>query len=249
MKRLSATVATTLLALAAPPTASARVVELGATQQRPVASCPENCQAVVRVTGFQVSQGAAKNPFLVRSPGKIVAFSIQLGKPRPDQIDYFNDQFGGPPQAQISILRPGSRRRHRLTGQSELFDLEPYFGSTPTFALDRPLTVRKGYVVALTVPRWAPAFGVDLASDEAWRSSRQAGRCDDVTQEAAQRRRTSLRTYGCLYRTARLLYTATFIPDPRPTNRAPKRDRPASTRPPARPPAERTPEGRRQPRP
>ena len=244
MKRLSATVATTLLAMAVPPpAASARVVELGATEQRPPASCPDNCQAIGRVTGFQVSQGPAKNPFLVRSPGKVVAFSIQLGKPRPDQVDYFNDLFGGPPQAQISILRPGARRRHRLTGQSELFDLEPYFGSTPTFALDRPLTARKGYVVALTVPRWAPAFGVGLPNDEAWRSSRQSGRCDDVTQEAAQRRRTSLRTYGCLYRTARLLYTVTFVPDPRPTSPPPRRDRPASSR----PPAERTPESRRQP--
>ena len=72
-------------------------------------------------------------------------------------------------------------------------------------------------MVALTVPTWAPAFAVGLSNNEQWRSSRADARCDDVSQDAAQMRLGSLRTYGCLYKTARLLYTATFIPDPRPT--------------------------------
>ena len=65
-------------------------------------------------------------------------------------------------------------------------------------------------------PTWAPAFGVGLGETEAWRSSRDGRRCDDVSQTAAQQRRTSLRTYGCLYRTARLLYSVSFVPEPRP---------------------------------
>ena len=203
--------------LAAPAAADARVIELGQTAARPAASCPDDCQAVGRVSGFQVRAGDVRNPFRVRRRGKIVAFSVTLGKPRRDQIDFFDNLFGGPAQVQIAILRPGTKRRHRVTGISPAFDVSRYFGSTPTFALPRPLTVRKDYVVAITVPTWIPSFAVNQPQTDAWRSSRDPDRCDDVRQRAAQTRRGSLRTYGCLYRTARLLYTASFVPDPRPT--------------------------------
>ena len=186
MKRVPTTLTIAALAvLAAPPAAGAAVVEMGATTPRPAASCPETCQAVGRVTGYQAGQAGRRSPFRARRRGKIVAFSLQLGRPRADQIDYFDGLFGGPPQARLSVLRPGPRRRNVLSGQSELFELRPYFGSAPTFALERPLTVRKDYLVALTVPTWAPAFGVGLGNEEAWRSSRDAESCDDVRQTAA----------------------------------------------------------------
>jgi hypothetical protein len=214
VKRLSASLAT-LAALVFAGSAEASVVELGTHPTMPAASCPDSCQAVGRVSGFQVATGERRNPYRVRRRGKIVAFTIRLGNPRPDQVRFFTDLFGGPPQARLTVLRSGTRKRHRLTGQSDLVDLAPYLGSSPSFALRRPLTVRPGYVVALTVPTWAPAFGVGLGEGELWRSSRDGERCDDVSQAAAQQRRGSLRTYGCLYRTARLLYSATFVADPR----------------------------------
>ena len=218
MKHVPTTLTIAVLGALVPAhSAGAAVVEMGATTPRPAASCPENCQAVGRVTGYQAGQAGKRSPFRARRRGKIVAFSLHLGRPRADQIDYFHGLFGGPPQARLSVLRPGPRRSNVLSGQSELFELRRYFGSTPTFALDRPLTVKKDYLVALTVPTWAPAFGVGLGNEEAWRSSRDSERCDDVRQTAAQQRRRSSRTYGCLYRTARLLYTASFVPDPRPT--------------------------------
>ena len=239
MKRLQTSITlAVLVALALAPSAGAAVVDMGATTPRPSASCPDSCQAIGRVTGYQAGQAGRRSPFRARRRGKIVAFSVQLGRPRADQIDYFDGLFGGPPQARLSVLRPGAGRRNVLSGQSELFALRPYFGSTPTFALERPLTVKKGYLVAITVPTWAPAFGVGLANEEAWRSSRDAERCDDVRQTAAQQRRGSQRTYGCLYRTARLLYTASFVPDPRrtedaddPPAAAPTPDAPAATPP------------------
>ena len=95
-------------------------------------------------------------------------------------------------------------------------------GSEPTFALPRPLTIKPGYTVGITVPTWAPAFAVNLADDMVWRSSRDPKNCDDVRQDAAQDVRGSSRTYGCVYKTARLLYTVTYIPDPRPTTAPPK---------------------------
>jgi hypothetical protein len=115
------------------------------------------------------------------------------------------------------VLRPGSKRRHRLTGRSQIVEVNDYFGSTPTFALQRPLTVRKDYIVAITVPTWIPSFAVNQPESDVWRSSRDPDRCDDVRQHSEQTRRGSLRTYGCIYRTARLLYSATFVPDPRRT--------------------------------
>lgn len=228
MRKLVAIV-TSLGALAVPSAAGATVQELGATAPLPAPSCPTNCTALGRVTGYQVQQGAVKNPFKGRRRGKIVAFTLTLGQPSEDEIRFFRRTFGGSARARISILAPvrrkrgepkGTRRRHRLTGQSENFELEPYLGSSPTFALSRPLTLKKDYVVALTVPTWAPVFAVDLGNTEAWRSSRDPANCDDLQQLAAQQRRGSLRTYGCFYRTARLTYTATFIPDPKPTTKA-----------------------------
>jgi hypothetical protein len=193
-------------------------IELGQTSQPPAVSCPANCQAVGQVTGFEVQQGTTKNPFQRKRRGKVVAFSITLGKPKKSDIDFFNKLFGTPPQAQLVVLKPGTKQRYRVTGISPPFDLTNYFGSTPTFALPRPLTVKPGYVVALTVPTWAPAFAVNLGNDEAWRSSRDPKHCDDVQQKAAQVTRGQLASYGCLYRTARLMYTVTFIPDPRVTS-------------------------------
>ena len=78
--------------------------------------------------------------------------------------------------------------------------------------------------MALTVPTWAPAFAVGLDRDFSWFSSRhktereQNGtRCGDVSQDAAQETLKGVRRYECRYRTARLLYSVTFVPDPRPT--------------------------------
>jgi len=220
-----------LLALAAvAPAAEARVIELGATASPPPASCPDDCQAVGRVTGYQLRAENERNPFQVTRRGKIVAFSITLGEPRRDQIEFFDDLFGGTAKVRLSILRPGTKKRHRLTGQSEIFEVKDYFGSTPTFALSRPLTVRKGYIVAITAVTWVPTFAVSLAENQVWRSSRDADKCDDVRQNAAQQTRGSLRTYGCIYRTARLMYTATFVPDPRRTTPAPERSSRAERR-------------------
>ncbi|MGH2838191.1 MAG: hypothetical protein ACRDJY_07575 [Thermoleophilaceae bacterium] len=226
MKRISliAGAFAVALVLALPSIASARVDELGNTDPTPAASCPDNCQAVGRVSGYQVQQGQARNAFRAKERGKIVAFTITLGNPRQDQIDFFTNLFGGDPQVQLTVFRVGTKRRHRVTGKSEVFDLKRYYGSSPTFALSRPLTVKKDYVVGITVPTWAPAFSVGLGNDEAWRSSRDPEDCNDVRQDAAQVERGSLRTWGCFYRTARLLYTVTMVPNPKPTARDEDRD-------------------------
>jgi hypothetical protein len=209
-----------LLALAAAAPAGAKVKEIGVDDATPLQApgCPKNCQAVGQVTGYQSQVGKAKNPYTVKRKGRITAFTIALGKPTKKQTTFFTNLYGATPQARISILAvPKKGRDLRLTAQSEVIDLAPYLGSTPTFALERSLPITQKSVVALTVPTWAPAFSVDLGRDMAWRSSRNPERCNDVQQASAQQTINSVRKYGCVYRTARLLYSATFVPDPKPT--------------------------------
>jgi len=220
MKRLTALVSACLaLVLAAPAGADVREIGVFNDAPFPAASCPDNCQAVAQVSGYQVQIGQHKNPYKLKRAGKIVAFTIRLGQPNADQLSFFRTTFGGTSQARLSILKAAkTKQRHRLLRQSELFQLEPYFGSTPTFALEKPIPVVKGDVVALTVPTWAPAFAHGLANDNAWRSSHHDNECTAQTPPPAPQQTVgSLRIYGCFYRTARLLYSAHYVPDPKPT--------------------------------
>ena len=218
-----------LAGLAVAPGASARVIEMGANAPtaRPDCPEPEECQAVGRVTGYQGRSGTLRNPFVVPRAGTIVAFTLALGRPTDRQRRFFTEVYGGPPRVRLSVLRKGKRRRtrldHRLIAQSRPFEVEPYFGSRPTFALDRPLRVARGHIVALTVPTWAPVFSPRLSGANWWRSSRRRGDCDNVAQRAAQERVRGVVVYGCTYRTARLTYTASYVPDPRPVRGNPRR--------------------------
>ena len=66
--------------------------------------------------------GKGTNPFQVPRSGKIVAFTVSLGKPDAMQVRSFNSTYGGPPQVRISVLRRGDKRKtrlnHRLLRQS-----------------------------------------------------------------------------------------------------------------------------------
>src|SRR5437763_12161517 len=223
-KKLLVAITTFVLTLAVAAIAPARVAELGTTLDQQTAACPQDCQAIGQVSGFQIQMGTRKLPYRLRSYGKVVAFTIKLGKPNADQQNFFNKLFGSPPQVMLTVLKPVPKQPNKyiLTGASPLYDLQNFFGSEPTFALPRPLTIKPGYIVGLTVPTWAPAFAVNLADQMVWRSSRDPKACDDVRQDAAQDVRGSTRTYGCVYKTARLLYTVTYIPDPKPTTTTPK---------------------------
>lgn len=223
MKRFLA-IATLSTALLAPHAASAKVVELGGKIPQAKVSCPQNCQAVGRVTGYQGRGGSQLKPFVIPRSGKIIAFTVRLGSPDANQQQFFNDLYGGPPKVQLSILRRGKRKRtlydHRLIAQSPEFDVQSFFGSAPTFVLDKALPVVKDNIVAITVPTWAPTFAVGLQRDHWWRSSRTKGKCDDVSQTAQQTRLMTVKVFGCTYFTARLYYTATYVPDNKPTARA-----------------------------
>jgi hypothetical protein len=212
--------------LALPQGASARIVELGAQAQPANPSCPADpCEAAVRVTGIQGrAAGGPKNPYYIRRSGWLVAFTVTLAQPTAEQIDFFSDNFGSPAQVQLSVLRRGDTRRtrldYRLLAQSESFSLDEYFGSSPTFVLEEPLRVRRGYWVGITVGTWAPMFANNLPRANWWRSSRAKTSCDPPRSldQFAMEDVAEVSVFGCTYHGARLLYTVTYIPDNRPTS-------------------------------
>jgi hypothetical protein len=212
-----ATILAAAIALAAAAPAPAAIIEVGKIAAEHAPSCPSSpCLAVSRTTGYQAKVGTERGLFVVPQNGKIVAWSITLGKPGPRQIDFFNENLGGESSARITILRPRKKLFSVVTGQGPLQKLEPYFGTTVQFPLGRALNVRKGYVVALTVPTWAPALAVGLGNDSSWRASRAKGRCANTSTQTAQQALGANVQYRCLYRTARLTYSATLITAPTP---------------------------------
>ena len=83
------------------------------------------------------------------------------------------------------------------------------------FPLGRALNVKKGYVIALTVPTWAPALTPLLTDHSSWRASRAEGKCNDLATQTAQMSLDLVAQYRCLYK-ARLLYSATLVTRPVP---------------------------------
>jgi hypothetical protein len=203
------------VALAIPATAGAEAIEIGAAQPASPPSCPARpCLAVSRTTGYQAKIGATRGVMTVPKAGRIVAWTIALGNPGAQQTTFFNQRLGGESEAQITILDPRRKLRSRVVAEGDPQKLQPYFGSTPQFALQTSIRVHKGQVVALSVPTWAPALAVGLGADTSWRASRGRGKCEDTSAQTAQLRASQLAQYFCLYRTARLTYTATLVPDP-----------------------------------
>jgi hypothetical protein len=212
------------------------VVVLGKTTSTPPPSCPGKivnnvevipCRVEGHVTGFQAIAGGVNQPYEVPFDGKIVAWSITLARPsRTDtktttnEVGFFNEFLGSPSEARIGVLRPveeSNPPKYTLVRQSPLEVLNPYFGSTPIFALEHPLSVLRGQIVALTVPTWAPMFAFNVSEEETWRGSRISGHCaskEDIQSGHPQQGVGKTKTYGCYYSNARLLYTATLVKKP-----------------------------------
>jgi hypothetical protein len=219
-----------ILALAVPIAASGKIVSLGEGDPfLPTSACPNDpCLAAYSMTGYQDrSEGKKNNPYYVRRDGKIVAFTVKLGKLAQVQIDAFNSRIGEPAAVRLTVVRRGkkkSRRNdHRVLAQSEVFNINKYFGSSPTFVLEEPLDVERGSIIALTVPTWAPVLA-PVTDDALWRSSRPKGGCTTtatkLAPDSAKERIGRLSTWGCNYENERLLYTATFVPENRTTKPA-----------------------------
>src|SRR4051812_49709393 len=186
----------------------------------PAAYSATPCLAVSRTTGYQIKVADERSAFVVPEDGKIVAWTIALGKPSTEQIAFFDKGLGGPASARLTILRAGRTLYSRVVSQSPLQPLAGYFGQTVQFPLGRALNVKKGYVIALTVPTWAPALTPLLSDHSSWRASRPKGKCDDTGAQTAQTALKQVSQYRCLYK-ARLTYSATLVTRPVPNPKPP----------------------------
>ena len=234
---LSATVFAAVLGIAVSTGAADAAPTVGvlgaATPAEP--ACPTNCQAIAKTTGFQTAIGDAEDPFEVPYRGKIVAWSIKLGAPssKPaegsteSQLNFFNDEFGTS-SARLSVLKPIAKKVkqgkpiYKLKTSSPVEELQEYFGTTTTFTLASPITVKEGQIVALTIPTWAPALAVSQGGQSVWQASRNRSRCalkadtalEDTQAGKPHEAAGTDRAYGCTYKTARILYSATVVKSP-----------------------------------
>ncbi len=193
--------------------AKSRTTVLGAatTMQDPL--CPENCQVIPTVSGIQKLLPTGKSPYRATGNGKITAWKLWLGKPDRKDRKALNDRFGKPPQAAITVLKPVKTKRgtkFKLRSKSPVEGLNRELGGVATFRLEKPLRIRTGNYVALSVPTWAPAFADGLGSRYAWRASRQPGKCGpgSIDQARSQLKVGSTRLYACNFKSSRLLFTA-----------------------------------------
>jgi hypothetical protein len=221
MKRTYAAIlASVALILVLPAVAPATITEvgvIGTTTPATVPSCPASpCLAVSRTTGFQIK--VAKNTTLMDAPkaGSVVAWTITLGKPSSTQVKFFNANEGGAAEAGIAILRAEKKPNltYKLIASSPTVKLEKYFGKTVQFPLETSIKVRKGDIVALTVPTWAPSLALGFGKDTSWRASREKKQCSSTSSQSTQTSIGSAVQYFCLYQTARLTYSATLISTP-----------------------------------
>jgi hypothetical protein len=206
------------LCLALPAGSLAKLSEVGVipeTTPPTTPSCPTSCLAVTRTTGYQVKVGSTRSLVTVPRNGTVVAWTVTLGKPNATQIKFFNTNEGGSASAAIAILAPQPKPNlsYKLVAQSPLVQLLPYFGKTAQFPLESTLPVKKGDLIALSVPTWAPALALGFTNETSWRASRPRSQCTSTSAQSAQQTGTSVQYY-CLYRQARLTYSATLISTP-----------------------------------
>jgi hypothetical protein len=221
MNRLSLVLSSAALAavaaLALPVPAPAAITELGLLPEGVRGNCPTSCQAVSRTTGYQAKVGPDRTLYQAPANGRIVAWTIALGKPGPKQSAFFEERLGGESQAAIVVLAPEKKLVRRVVAKAPLQKLSDYFGQTVQFPLEQTLPVKKGQYIGLTVPSWAPALQLGLGTDTSWRASRASRLCSDPNVTSIQTALVGSRSsseFGCLYRTTRLTFSATFIPTP-----------------------------------
>ena len=218
MKCFPAVAAASMALALIPGSASAKVIEIGETPTKAVPACPAApCLAVSRTTGYQAKVGTNRGLMTVPANGRIVAWTIGLSQPSPAQVKFFTRELGGPAQAGLTVLKVGKYLNDTVKASGPLVSLAPYFGSFAQFPLAEAIPVRKGDLIALTVPTWAPALQVGLGGDTSWRASRPRNKCKDNKTQTAQLEVGDKQQYYCLYRTARLVYTATLVTYPKKT--------------------------------
>lgn len=236
MRRAFVVSAVLALTLALAAVANGAVREVGAQTLFTAPTCQDTtCQVLTRTTVFQLKVGNRSNVSRVPRDGSLVAYTMYLPAVVAKYYTYFSTTFGGAPTARISVLRRTPRKgvtkyRYTLVGQSEKLNVKRYLGGAPSFALSKPLAVKRGDVIGLTTDSWLPNFilrNEDLTST--WRSSRPKGKCSregnditNLTTPTMHETVDQIKQYNCGFTGARILYHATVVDTPTKTNTSKK---------------------------
>jgi len=222
MKRIpTALLALLSLALVAAAPASARIIDLGQSSAIPAPSCigsakDTNCRAITETTAYPVRAGAVKAPMTAPADGRIVAFTLRIGKPTRKQNKFFKDHYGGTARVRLTTFKYGPKLSVTVTHQSDEVRLEPYFGKTVQIPLGKTLAVKKGEAVAITTQTWAPMLAVNAGQDNTWRASRTRGSCELFNVQTALLGARTKGTFGCYYTNEHPTFAATLITLPKP---------------------------------
>lgn len=230
--------ASLVTAIAIPSAGASKAKVIGHTKHTPPPACPnkkhpKRCLGIGRVTGFMKVADGKKNPFRVPRDGKLVAWAVDASRPTKEQKNVFgelfeNKKFGKKPTGRIAVLKHTGKLSYKLLRQSPTVDLSSVLGQKTIITLKKPLTVRKGNLVAFTSPTWTPNFQQRHLSDkdDRWRASRKRSNCSPkgnpptsrqihrfARNSHPQQKVGSTRDYECLYTHGRILYWAYYVPN------------------------------------
>ena len=228
-----APVALLATALVLPTAAAAAVIQIGQTKTPVTApACPKgtstsSCRIVLeRTTAIQTKSDGVSSPTVIKHDGWIVAFTVGLSslstnaKTVHSLLHGLDTAYGGVPQLALTVLKPGAKNTWTVQAQSGNYHLIPFLGQVLTEPLSLPpkfseftaLPVKKGDVVALTVPTWAPILTYNLSASQFAYAQSRSQNCDTATtSQTAQTKVGSSQQYGCAYTGTRVQYSATEV--------------------------------------
>jgi len=243
MKRLVLALAAAFsAAVAVPGLASAVEIQVGSTttalaaptcpQEATVQETEQDCAIVLTKTSAYetVSDGVA-DPDRITTPGVIDSFTLGIsglviqGATLSSELTTLDDNWGGPPAAQLTVLRPvasTSGTRWAVAAQSPVMPLVSYLGGVVEFPLIAPIPVVRGELLAITVPTWAPILTFGLTADQfAYSQSHTqiitngSSSCETTsTATLAQSTLGDQALYTCSFEGTRLEYSALEITAP-----------------------------------
>jgi hypothetical protein len=216
-----------------PAAASASLVQIGQTKTPLTApSCPKgtsaaNCNIVLeRTTALQSKSDGVANPTVIKHDGWIVSFTVGLSRLSGNAktihklLHGLDSSYGGTPRLQLTVLKPGAKGSYTVRAQSGQYHVIPFLGKVLTEPLSLPpkfssftaLPVKRGDVLALSVPTWAPVLTYNLTAGKfAYLQSRSSDCTHAAGSQTAQLKVGARTRYGCSYTGTRVQYSATEV--------------------------------------
>ena len=167
-----------------------------------------------RTTAIQTKSDGVSSPTVIKHDGWIVAFTVGLSRLSSNAktvhslLHGLDTAYGGVPQLALSVLKRGPKNTYTVAAQSGNYHLIPFLGRVlterlsffPKFSAFTALPVKKGEVLALTVPTWAPILTYNLSAGQFAYAQSRTQNCDSAAgSQTAQMKVGASTRYGCAY--------------------------------------------------